>query len=101
MTWWSVLIYLSEVILKYLNLFHLYSYLQLIKTLLMACKQEASVVIADNFEKPGETQESGGVQLTQHVENVVRTWAEVKKDLVGNGTVFYFRSVFHLSLANV
>jgi hemoglobin-like flavoprotein len=72
--------------------------LQLIKTLLMACKQEASVVIADNFEKPGETQESGGVQLTQHVENVVRTWAEVKKDLVGNGTVFYFRSVFHLSL---
>ena len=62
----------------------------------MACKQEAGVVRADNFEKHSETRESEGVQLTQHVENVVRTWAEVKKDLVGNGTVFYFRFVANL-----
>jgi hypothetical protein len=65
----------------------------------MSCKQEASVVRVDGFpnERP-ETQEkmSDGDKLTQHVENVVRTWALVKKDLVGNGIAFYMRLVRNL-----
>ena len=67
----------------------------------MACKQEASIVRVDGF--PNETPEKkSGDQLTKHVENVVRTWALVKKDLVGNGITFYVRSVpdvFHLESA--
>ena len=61
----------------------------------MACKQEASVVLVDGFAtKPQGTEtESDEVRLSQHVENVVRTWALVKKDLVGNGIIFYMRLV--------
>ena len=62
----------------------------------MACKQQASVARVDGYttERP-KTQEkmSEGNTLTQHVENVVRTWALVKKDMIGNGIVFYERLV--------
>ena len=69
----------------------------------MACKQEASVVRVDGFERP-ETQEKTSdeaVKLTHHVENVVRTWALVKTDLEGNGTVFYLRLVVNLVSLNL
>lgn len=58
----------------------------------MACKQEASVVRVDGFLNELPEKESGD-QLTKHVENVVRTWALVKKDLVGSGIAFYVRLV--------
>ena len=52
-------------------------------------------MLVDGFAtKPQGTEtESDEVRLSQHVENVVRTWALVKKDLVGNGIIFYMRLV--------
>ena len=64
----------------------------------MACKPETTVVrVDDGFpnETPEKTSED---KLTEQVGHVVRTWALVKKDLVGNGVIFYARSVCTVNL---
>lgn len=63
----------------------------------MACKQETTVAKVDGF--PNETPEKASEdKLAEHVGHVVRTWALVKKDLVGNGVIFYARLVCNVNL---
>ena len=64
----------------------------------MACNQETTVVRIDEgfpIETPEKASED---KLAEHVGHVVRTWALVKKDLVGNGVIFYARSVCNVKL---
>ena len=57
----------------------------------MACKQQASVLRLDGLQTERSKEIPDESPLSQQVEHVVRTWALVKNDMLGNGIVFYDR----------